>query len=184
MTALIEPSAAYLAEFLAAEREFVQAGGERIINQHAGLLDHPSDYLTQVLAEQGRQPAEPSRVAASVFWLVDGETYVGRVNMRHRLNPRLRRVGGHIGYEIRPSMRRRGYGAQALALAMERARDIGLRRVLLVCADDNIGSQRIIEANGGVLEGTFRVRERSEPIRRYWIDLRRTAPASGAATAG
>jgi predicted acetyltransferase len=175
MAALVEPSEAYLADFFAAEREFLVADGERIMHRYAELLDRPSDYLRQVLAEQGQRPAEPGRVAASVFWLVDDEKYIGRVNLRHRLNPRLRRMGGHIGYEIRPSMRRRGHGTQVLALAMERARNIGLRRVLLVCADDNIGSWRIIEANGGVLEGTFRVRERPEPIRRYWIDLRRRA---------
>jgi predicted acetyltransferase len=108
-----------------------------------------------------------------VFWLVDGETYVGRVNLRHRLNPRLRRLGGHIGYEIHPSLRRRGYGTRALALALERARALGLHRVLLVCAEENVGSRRIIEANGGRLEGIFRVRERPEPVCRCWIDLQR-----------
>jgi predicted acetyltransferase len=50
---------------------------------------------------------------------------------------------------------------------------VGLRRVLLVCAEDNAASRRIIEANGGVLEGIIRVRDRPIPVRRYWIDLRR-----------
>ena len=173
MAVLVEPSERYGAGFLAAEQEFAETGGERILDRHVALLGDFPAYLERVLAEQGRPPTEPGRVPATVFWLVDGETYVGRVNLRHRLTPRLRRLGGHIGYEIRPSLRRLGYGTQALALALERARALGLRRVLLVCAEDNAGSRRIIEANGGGLEGTFRVRERREPVCRYWIDLHR-----------
>ena len=108
----------------------------------------------------------------TVLWLVEDGAYLGRMSLRHRLNSRLRRLGGHIGYEIRPAERGRGYGKLALSLAMEKARDLKLRRVLLVCADDNDASRRIIERNGGVLEGVFRVRERPQPLRRYWIDLR------------
>ena len=108
---------------------------------------------------------------ASVLWLVEGQTYIGRVNLRHRLNARLRRIGGHIGYEIRPSLRGRGYGHQALALALERARALRLRRVLLVCDEDNTPSRRVIEANGGVLEGVFHVSDPAHLIRRYWIVL-------------
>jgi predicted acetyltransferase len=89
------------------------------------------------------------------------------------LNRQLRRLGGHIGYEIRPSRRGRGYGKLALSLALERAGRLKLRRVLLVRAEDNDASRRIIERNGGVLEGVVRLRERSELLRRYWIDLRR-----------
>jgi predicted acetyltransferase len=170
---LVEPSERYRAEFLAAEQEFADSGGERILDRHAALISDFPAYVERLRAEQGRPPTEPGRVPVSVFWLVDGVAYVGRVTLRHRLHPRLRRLGGHIAYEIRPSRRRRGYGTQALALVLERARAVGLRRVLLVCAEDNAGSRRIIEAHGGVLEGTFRVRERPEPVRRYWIELRR-----------
>ena len=173
MAVLVEPSERYRAGFLAAEHEFVQAGGERVLDRQIALLSDFPRYVAALLAEQGGPPTEPGRVPASVFWLVDAETYVGRVNLRHRLNQRLRRLGGHIGYEIRPSLRRRGYGTRALALALEQARALGLGRVLLVCAEDNAGSRRVIEANGGNLEGIFRVRERQEPVCRYWIDLHR-----------
>ena len=68
---------------------------------------------------------------------------------------------------------RRGYGKEALALALERAWQAGLRRVLHVCRDSNVASRRIIEAGGGELEGIFRLRERDEPPRRYWIAFQR-----------
>jgi predicted acetyltransferase len=172
VTRLVQPSEQYRAEFLAAEHEFAQTGSGRIFDRHAALIGEFPAYVERLLAEQGQHIAEPGRVAATVLWLVDGEAYIGRVNLRHHLNPLLRRLGGHIGYEIRPSRRRQGYGSQALALALERARALGLHRVLLVCAEDNAGSRGIIEANRGVLEGIFQVRERATPVRRYWIDLR------------
>jgi predicted acetyltransferase len=169
---LVEPTERYRDEFLAAEREFADAGGERIVGRHQEMINDFAAYVQYLQTEQGRAPTEPGLVATSVLWLIDGDAYVGRVNLRHQLTPRLRRLGGHIGYEIRPSRRGRGYGKLALALALERARGLGLRRVLLVCADENVASRRIIEDNWGALEGTFRVRERSESLRRYWIDLR------------
>jgi predicted acetyltransferase len=93
------------------------------------------------------------------------------VNLRHTLNARLREFGGHIGYEIRPSARGRGHATQALHLALERAWDLGLERVLLTCDVVNLGSRRVIEKGGGVLEGEFTVPGHAEPIRRYWIPL-------------
>src|SRR5262249_49717985 len=129
--ALVEPSCHYRESFLAATREFATQGGERIFDRHAATLDDFRAYVARLRAEQGQPPTQPGHVPASVFWLVDGAVSLGRVNLRHRLTPRLRRVGGHIGYEIRPSLRRRGYGTQALALTLPRARSLGLRRVLL-----------------------------------------------------
>ena len=173
MAELVEPAEFYREEFLAAELEFGEHGGERIYDRYHEMISDFAAYVRYLMADQARPPTEPHRVPSSVFWLVDGTAYIGRVNLRHRLNPRLRRLGGHIGYPIRPSLRGRGYGNLALALALQRARGLGLRRVLLVCAENNVASRRIIDANGDVLEGAYSVREHSELVLRYWIDLRR-----------
>jgi predicted acetyltransferase len=101
MAMLVQPTERYRGEFLAAERDFAEAGGERLFDRHYWLVNDFVAYLKQVLTDQARQPCERGRVASSWFWLVDGATYLGRVSLRHRLNPRLRRSGGHIGYEIR-----------------------------------------------------------------------------------
>lgn len=107
-----------------------------------------------------------------LYWIVaDGEV-VGFVSFRHALNDHLRRVGGHIGYSVRPSRRRRGYASRGLALALDRAREIGLERVMLTCDDDNVGSVRTIEGAGGVLEDVSDQSAHGHPLlRRYWIEL-------------
>lgn len=85
-------------------------------------------------------------------WMVDDDTVVGRISLRHDLTPWLLEVGGHIGYAVRPSLRRQGHARTALGLMLGVAADRGLDPVLVTCDEDNLGSRRVIEANGGVLE--------------------------------
>jgi predicted acetyltransferase len=116
-------------------------------------------------ADLTRPPAE-GRVHCDQFWVTEGADVIGFVSFRHDLgNEFLRTEGGHIGYSIRPAFRRRGHASRALGLALERAREIGLDRVLITCEEDNVGSARTIESQGGVFESVFNGK------RRYWIDL-------------
>jgi predicted acetyltransferase len=110
-------------------------------------------------------------IAVSTFWLAEGDEYIGTVNVRHELNEWLLRYGGHIGYGIRPSRRRMGYGKLICKLGLEEARKLGLRRVLITCDADNIGSKNIIESNGGIFENEVPQPDRPVPKRRYWFDL-------------
>ncbi|MCB9455913.1 MAG: GNAT family N-acetyltransferase [Anaerolineaceae bacterium] len=114
---------------------------------------------------------QPGNVPETVYWLVENETFIGRLSLRHGLTEGLNLLGGNIGYEIRPSRRRLGYGTAILRLGLEKARDLGLERVLVTCDDTNIGSIKIIEANGGVWQNTNAVPGHSVPVRRYWITL-------------
>lgn len=57
----------------------------------------------------------------SVFWLIDDEEFIGRASIRHELTPHLREIGGHIGYEIRPSKRRQGYGTMIFVSCLKRS---------------------------------------------------------------
>lgn len=114
-------------------------------------------------------PPAPGRVHSAYWWIVEDGEYLGAIALRYDLNDFLLEAGGHIGYGVRPSARRRGLASWALAEVLGRARQHGLERVLVTCHDDNVASARTIEGRGGVLED---VRETSlGRTRRYWIDL-------------
>jgi len=98
-----------------------------------------------------------------------GERLVGVLKLRHYLNEFLEKHGGHIGYGIRPSERRKGYGDKILQLALPEAKKLGLEKVLLTCNDDNLGSISIIEKSGGILQD--KIESGGKLTRRYWINL-------------
>lgn len=114
-------------------------------------------------------PPAVGRVHCTYWWIVEEDTVLGAIALRHRLNDLLLRAGGHIGYGIRPSARRRGLATWALGQVLVRARALGLDRVLITCADGNAASARVIEGHGGVLED---VRDTDlGRTRRYWVAL-------------
>lgn len=111
------------------------------------------------------------RVPDSTFFCldVDRNIFVGAVNIRHYLNESLLFNGGHIGDGIRPSERKKGYATAMIALGLEECRKLGIKKVLMVCRKDNIGSAKSILRNGGVLENE--VTEDGVIEQRYWITL-------------
>ncbi len=89
-------------------------------------------------------------IGSSYYWLVDDEKeyFIGEVNIRHRLTDALKRYGGHIGYGIRFSEQNKGYGTMMLSLALDKAKEIGIKTVLITCNDKNIASAKVMENNG------------------------------------
>jgi len=164
---LTRPHTRYKLSFIAAAREFIKEGTWH--GWKPSILQHEFEsYVDNTLLMATDPP--PGLVPQTDYWLiVDGETYAGRVSIRHHLIPGLERYGGHIGYEVRPTQRLRGYGTLMCRLGIVEARRLGIQRILITCDDDNIGSQKIIEANGGVL--TDKVDNgRYVLTRRYWIE--------------
>jgi predicted acetyltransferase len=133
-------------------------------------------YL-EVLEEQERGVGlRPNHVPSTFLFAFKSHRIVGRVSIRHRLNDFLFRVGGHIGYVVVPEFRRQGHATEILRLGLRIAHEkLGIDRVLVTCDDDNIGSIRTIENNGGVLENVVTGPEIDKPKRRYWIDARASA---------
>jgi predicted acetyltransferase len=128
------------------------------------------DYL-ELLAEQRRGTNSlPDRIPSTFLFAFVGPRIVGRVSIRHWLNESFERVGGHIGYVVVPEFRRRGYATEILRQALDLAREqLNIRRVLLTCDDDNVGSIRTIEKNAGQLADVITGPELSKSKRRYWI---------------
>jgi predicted acetyltransferase len=123
--------------------------------------------------ERGVNMPSPDHVPTTFLFAFVGDRIVGRASIRHSLNRSLHREGGHIGYVVVPEFRRRGYATAILRRSLQIARDQwGVHRVLVTCDDDNIGSIRTIERNGGLLENVIDGPDLDKPLRRYWIDLR------------
>jgi len=169
MPRLIAPDVSYHASWLEGSAEF--DGAHR---DGAGAEDWPLEELeddqsflrfVDALVNDARpeSPRKPGYVPCTYLWIVDGDTFLGSLAIRHELNDFLFNQGGHIGYSVRPSARRRGHAAAALANALPIARELGIARILLTCDEDNAGSRATIEKNGGVYEDSRNGK------RRYWF---------------
>ncbi|NGO09722.1 GNAT family N-acetyltransferase [Streptomyces sp. HC44] len=173
MPQLIRPDPRFRTSFLAAVQENLAEGeyfGNSLKRELAVYGDswHEADGFARYVAavreeelEEGRRPE--GFVPGSWYWYVDGETYLGRIQLRHRLTPHLRDYGGHIGYGVRPTARRNGYATAMLRDVLPYARALGLDRVLVTCDTTNVGSRKVIEANRGEFED-----ERDGKLR-FWI---------------
>ena len=169
---LVYPQEKYLLSYSEAYAE------EQASDDPEKMLKEPEIAIECAENERKGEGLPEGWVPATTLWLVDGDRFLGRVNIRHRLTPHLMQFGGHIGYMIRPSEQGKGYGKLQLAMALEYCRAhlrdaIGGGKVLVTCDDDNIRSARVIEANGGVLENKVENFESGRTVltRRYWIDL-------------
>jgi predicted acetyltransferase len=174
---LARPAMRWESEYRALVDDF-EAAGElgRVPGRNTRLARSDFAAFVQRLEDDARGvDLAPGIVSSSAFWLLrhDGVhvTVLGVSHLRHTLTPALEDVGGHIGYSIRPSERRRGYGTHILALTLPHARALGLARALVTCNTDNIGSARIIERNGGALASEGYSALAQARVSRYWITL-------------
>lgn len=95
---------------------------------------------------------------------------VGMTNIRHILTEDLLKSGGHIGYGVRPTERRKGYATEILYLALEKCKELGIDKALVTCDKNNIGSAKAIQNNFGIMENE--ITEESGAIsQRYWVDV-------------
>ena len=114
----------------------------------------------------------PEDRVPATFLVAEAEgQIVGRASIRHALNAYLAEVGGHIGYAVRPGFRRRGYATAIMRQSLAVASSIGLQRVLMTCDDDNVGSAKVIQNCGGVLENIAADCDGSVAKRRYWVEI-------------
>jgi predicted acetyltransferase len=170
---LVLPTIKYKEGYLDALKEAETDPGNEISKLQAPKEKEPfEDFLQHFYDEMKGLNLPEGYVPATMFWLIDHDEFVGRIQVRHKLIEGRERTG-HIGYYIRPSKRKMGYGKKILELALSKAKEIGFNKVLLTCNDDNIGSWKIIEANGGVLESIIEPEKEGEKKkRRYWIKIK------------
>jgi len=167
---LVRPTAQFKNSYLAAISELRAYKLNSSID--FDLAEKEFDAFVRTLNDRAEGKGLPEGyVPDSIFWLVDNGEFIGDVRIRHRLNDHLLHVGGHIGYYIRESKRGQGYGSKILAMALPKAKELGIQRVLVTCDLTNVASRRIIEKNGGILEDKRPNPEGGPDKFRFWISL-------------
>jgi predicted acetyltransferase len=175
-TALAAPATAVHVSFVAAMEEFAAEGRGGAaddsmigsdINRFGARWADPAVFAEYVAWLRGQEledaPRPAGHVPSTTLWWVSGAEFLGRIAIRHRLTPGLLEQGGHIGYDVRPSARRRGHATSMLAAALPVAAGLGIDLALVTCDEDNAGSRKVIEASCGVLED-----QRGDKLR-YWV---------------
>jgi predicted acetyltransferase len=174
MITLLKPSKIYQKEIFDYKKEMIDNGNNGL-SGCGGLDKHDNydDWMNDILQYQDRNtiPNDSSYVEGSQWLLMDPikNRLLGMVNIRHYLNDHLVEFGGHIGYSVRPSERRKGYAKLQLQLALDFLKTLDVKQVLVTCDDQNIASYKTIESCGGVLEDVRHSKEYGM-VRRYWID--------------
>jgi predicted acetyltransferase len=132
------------------------------------------ECLRRLERERLGQDLAAQRVPATfLVAVVDGQI-VGRTYIRHELNERLRRDGGHVGYGVRPRFRRRGYATEILTQSLRALAEMGVDIALVTCDVDNVASRKTIERCGGRLGDI--VHADDGEMCRYWIPTDRRLP--------
>jgi predicted acetyltransferase len=171
VTRLENPHAGLADSYRALIREFTSQG-EPLVPFPLSFAHDDFDAFVAKLEGCARGEGLPEGfVPHSTFWLVDidaGEV-VGVSNLRHRLNDKLRVEGGHIGYGVRPSARRRGHATELLRRTLDRARAIGIDEALVTCSKDNNGSIGAILKCGGRFQSEEYIESRGQVVQRYLI---------------
>lgn len=174
MLKLIDANEEYLDQYIEAYQESLKQVELGQIKKHNLTFTNPEEHNVIEYFNDMRDTTKlpPNYVPSYNYFAVDGDKFIGEIHIRVRLVPHLINYGGHIGYAINPKYRKMGYGKEMLKLGLEKAKDlIEEDNILITCDDDNIGSYKVIEYNGGILENKVENEDQGEKFltRRYWI---------------
>ena len=169
---LLEPSKALEKAAMDFRQEHIDRG-EDYIHGSCGFMRH-SDYdewLKRVALWRDAETS-PLNVPSDTYFSLrkSDNKIIGTIQLRHYLTEKLEKSGGHIGYGVRPSERGKGYGTRQLALVLEKAKALGISRVMISCDKDNPASAKTAMKNGGVLtrEG---LDDKGIEEQTYWIEV-------------
>ena len=168
---LVKPDLSYADEIIKYKEESLAESP--IINGSAGLDRFSSiEIWFEELKKRSCEDTVPKGLVPSSTYLAvrEKDNYiVGMIDIRHYLNEYLTQAGGHIGYGVRKTERNKGYAKQMLKLALEKCKELKIKKVLITCDEDNIASEKVILSANAKLEDIRNVD--GENKKRFWIDL-------------
>lgn len=160
---LVRPTSAHLPSFIEALQRGWDPPGTTAAQVLARVVEDAEAFLAEAEDREGKGSpvALPDgslvrRLPSITRWLWDGE-FAGRISLRWEVGTTALPPTclGHIGYVVVPWKRRRGYATSALRQMLPEARALGLPYIEVTTDPANVASQRVIEANGGVLWERF-----------------------------
>ena len=168
---LVKPDLSYADEIIKYKEESLAESP--VINGSAGLDRFSSiEVWLEELKKRSCEDTVPKGLVPSSTYLAvrEKDNYiVGMIDIRHYLNEYLTQVGGNIGYGVRKTERNKGYAKQMLKLALEKCKELKIKKVLITCDEDNIASEKVILSANAKLEDIRNVN--GENKKRFWIDL-------------
>jgi len=170
---LVKPDLSMAEEIMEYKKEFLAADSSMDGTTPLRTCETAEQWL-EIIGRMENPETVPAHWVPStqyVYLRKSDNRIVGMIQLRHELNEYLKNFGGHIGYSVRPSERRRGYAGSMLAEFLPVCRRMGLGRVLVTCLTGNVASRRTILKNGGVYENTAFEPELRANLERYWIKL-------------
>ena len=168
---LVKPDLSYADEIIKYKEESLKESP--LINGSAGLNRFSSieDWLEELNKRSCEDTVPKGLVPSSTYLGIrEKDNYiVGMIDIRHYLNEYLTQVGGNIGYSVRKTERNKGYAKQMLKLALEKCKELKIKKVLITCNEDNIASEKVILSANAKFEDIRNVD--GENKKRFWIDL-------------
>ena len=166
------PSERYSRSFISAYEEFpASEKSDWIYLGPDGSEDLIYNRFPDYVSTLRRCETEPPShfVRGRTYWAVQDGEVVGRIGLRFELNEFLARIGGHIGYIVRPSARGKGVASAMLGFVLTTPEAESIGKLLVTCNEDNLASERIILKHGGVYESTIFPEGSPVGKKRYWI---------------
>jgi predicted acetyltransferase len=169
---LIKPTLIYASEIMEYRQQFLDSGDSMDGCGNLRECSSAEEWIDRINMIENEKTCPKDKVCSNTYIAVrlNDDKIVGVIDFRHHINhPILSLWGGHIGYSVRPSERRKGYGTEMLKQNLMNCKQYGLDKVLITCDYDNIASKKTIIANGGIFEKVVIVD--GDQIERYWIML-------------
>lgn len=132
-----------------------------------------AEHLERLKDQKDKNKVPSHFVPSTMLYAFVNQEIVGRISIRHELNPFLLKRGGHVGYAVSPRHRKNGYATEIFKQALLVCESMNLHKILITCAKENVPSWKVIEKFGGILENEFFDDKDNQMVLRYWIDLYR-----------
>ena len=171
---LVKVTAEYAEQIREYRKEFLDCGDSMDGCGSLRIMDDPYEYIKKCIDYEKAETVPEGRVQATqfIFLRESDSKIVGMIHVRHYFNDYLSKYGGHIGYSVRPTERRKGYAKKMLRSILPFCHDIGLDNILITCYDTNEASEKTILSCGGVYESTVYEPNDQAYLKRFWINIK------------